>query len=432
MCNVIKALKWLIGVLILVILVFFRQYNYLLFHSIAETFSICIAFTVFMITLNSSRYLDSNFYMMIGITYLFIGIMDFFHMLSYQGMPIFKDYDYYANQMWIGTRYFECLTMLIALIFVGRKKKVSMYLLMGVYAAITAGILMSVFVWKIFPICFVKGIGQTPFKVWSEYVICFLLLLCLLLLQRHRNLFKAEAYRLLRLFILLLVLSEFCFALYTDNYGILSMVGHLLKIAAFYQFYRVIIEMGVKTPYNTVFHELKMSEKALEEQNRKLEVKSNTDGLTGLYNHRHIHERLAAEVELYERNSMQSRLFSIILLDLDRFKSVNDQCGHQIGDKILVWVAERIKSIIRENDIAGRYGGEEFLVLLPETDLEMACNIAERIRMEVENMEAIDYPKITISLGVAQYAGDTVAEVIRRADEKLYIAKGKGRNRVEC
>ena len=427
----IKASRWLIAVLILGILVVFRQYNYLLFHSIVETFSICIAFTVFMITFNSSKYLVSHFFLMIGVTYLFIGIMDLFHMLSYQGMSVFKDYDFYANQMWIGTRYFESVTMLVAFILVGSKKKASIYLLMGIYSVVTAGLLMSVFVLKIFPICFVKGVGQTHFKIWSEYVICLFLLLSLLLLQRHRNLFMVEAFKLLRLFILLLVISEFCFTLYTDNYGILNMVGHFLKIAAFYQFYRVIVEMGVKTPYNTIFHELKMSEMALEEQNRKLETKSNTDGLTGLCNYRHIHERIAAEIERHEKNDIHIRMFSIIILDIDRFKSVNDLCGHQKGDRILVEVAEKIMSVIRDIDIAGRYGGEEFLVLLPETDLEKASSVAERIRMEIENMEATDCPKITISLGVAQYAGDTVTEVIRRADEKLYLAKGKGRNRVE-
>ncbi|NRW44855.1 MASE3 domain-containing protein [Clostridium beijerinckii] len=100
---------------ILFMLYLISLYNYLLFHTIAEIFSICIAFTVFLMTWNSAKYIKNKYLIIVGIAYLFIGILDLFHTLSYKGMEIFKDYDYYANQLWIAARYFESIVLIISL-----------------------------------------------------------------------------------------------------------------------------------------------------------------------------------------------------------------------------------------------------------------------------------------------------------------------------
>ncbi|HFC98671.1 MAG TPA: GGDEF domain-containing protein [Thermosulfurimonas dismutans] len=172
----------------------------------------------------------------------------------------------------------------------------------------------------------------------------------------------------------------------------------------------------------------------LREANEKLRRLSITDGLTGLYNHRYFQERLREE---FERARRYRRSLSLILLDLDHFKRVNDRYGHLVGDQVLRGVAEVIQHNIRKSDIPARYGGEEFAIIAPETDLQGASTLGERIREEVARQE-FSYGdqkfSITVSLGVANIfpaASDkTPRDLIEAADKALYYSKTQGRNRL--
>ncbi|MBF0290953.1 MAG: GGDEF domain-containing protein, partial [Nitrospinae bacterium] len=167
------------------------------------------------------------------------------------------------------------------------------------------------------------------------------------------------------------------------------------------------------------------------EQMNKLAI---TDGLTKLFNHRYFQERLAQE---FERAKRFSQDLSLILMDIDFFKRVNDTYGHPVGDAILKAVATRISAHLRKIDLTARYGGEEFAILLPQTNVEMALAVAERIR---EDMAAkpVETDKgdltVTISLGVCDTSVNGVtggADLVKKADEALYAAKKDGRNRVK-
>jgi diguanylate cyclase (GGDEF)-like protein len=157
-------------------------------------------------------------------------------------------------------------------------------------------------------------------------------------------------------------------------------------------------------------------------------IRANTDGLTGLYNHRHFHERLEQEIA---RGSRFGSMFSLIMLDIDLFKSYNDIYGHLAGDDILRRIGRYIESSIRSIDLAFRYGGEEFAIILPETSMDAAVRVAERIRKTVESKTSSRAMPITVSLGIASWPADGVMkeEVIARADAALYRAKQAGRNR---
>ena len=410
------------------ILYFSSLYNYLLFHSIAEIFSICIAFTVFILTWNSAAYIKNNYLLIVGTAYLFIGFLDLFHTLSYKGMQIFHDYDYYANQLWIATRFLESITLLLAFIFVNSKKQVNTYIIFVVYTAITIIIMLSILLWKIFPICFIDGIGLTPFKIISEYTICGILFLSVIFLTKHRVNFDMKVYRWLLWSIFFAIISELSFTFYINNYGFSNLIGHYFKIASFYLIYKAVIEKGVREPYELIFRELKLNENKLCEQNDILRNKAIIDGLTGLFNHRYLSEKMDEERDRCEKNTCQ---LSVIILDIDLFKKVNDTYGHLTGDEIIKSIAKIIKVNIRSSDIAGRYGGEEFLIILPETDLNSAYTLAEKIRQEIEITTFINDIKITISGGVAQYNGEKVSELLKSADDKLYTAKQTGRNKVQ-
>ncbi len=170
-------------------------------------------------------------------------------------------------------------------------------------------------------------------------------------------------------------------------------------------------------------------EKKVEERTQELNQMLIIDGLTRIYNHKYMYERLEEEII---KASARDEKFCVIMFDLDHFKSVNDLYGHPCGDRVLVAVAETIRNSIRKEDVAGRYGGEEFIVLLPDTVMETGYVIAERIRKEImalrfEGKEL----SITISGGIVEYESESAVELVRKADEKMYEAKQLGRNRVQ-
>lgn len=162
---------------------------------------------------------------------------------------------------------------------------------------------------------------------------------------------------------------------------------------------------------------------------------ANTDKLTGIYNRRRFGELLRWELKKYGR---YQRNACLLLFDLDHFKKVNDTYGHQVGDDVLVAIAQICKTVLRKIDIFGRYGGEEFIAFLPETDREGALVVAERLRGTIESasIPSNEGPiHITISIGIAPF-GDidelSIDSVIKQADDALYSAKNRGRNRVFC
>jgi len=154
-----------------------------------------------------------------------------------------------------------------------------------------------------------------------------------------------------------------------------------------------------------------------------------TDRLTGLFNKGKFNEVLKKEIERAKR---YKRPLSLIIFDIDHFKRINDTYGHKVGDEVLRELAKVIKSIIRKTDFVVRWGGEEFVILAPETDLDGALKLAEKLRQTVEKHQFPTVKNVTISLGVAQYIDEeTPEEFIIRADMALYKAKENGRNRVE-
>ena len=179
--------------------------------------------------------------------------------------------------------------------------------------------------------------------------------------------------------------------------------------------------------------ELEERERQLLEANERLKHMSQTDGLTGLDNRRHLEERL---MEMFEHSKRLTEPFSCVMCDLDRFKSVNDTYGHQAGDAVLKQFARILKEEVREIDRVGRYGGEEFMLLLPGTVLDAGVTFAERVRKQVEaNTFTFEGTSIrrTASFGVSAWPHPRIANceaLMRAADDALYVAKETGRNRV--
>ncbi|MDP1681972.1 MAG: diguanylate cyclase, partial [Burkholderiales bacterium] len=161
---------------------------------------------------------------------------------------------------------------------------------------------------------------------------------------------------------------------------------------------------------------------------------SNRDGLTGIYNRRYLETRLESE---FDRTRRYGGTFSMILFDLDFFKKVNDTYGHLAGDKVLVEVARRMSDQLRTTDVVGRYGGEEFALILPETPIEGARVFGDRLREMIE-LEPVIYDNttipVTVSMGATEYSADLISydKLILQSDVALYASKASGRNCLTC
>lgn len=173
----------------------------------------------------------------------------------------------------------------------------------------------------------------------------------------------------------------------------------------------------------------------LRKQLEQVREESLTDALTGIANRKAFDQGLE---QLIQNNVEQESAFSVVIADIDHFKKFNDTFGHLVGDKVLQFVGPTIKSCVKGKDMAARFGGEEFVILLPDTDITGAEIVAEQIRKAIakrklkDKVRNQDYGKITVSLGIAQFQqGEQSSDLLKRADQALYQAKENGRNRVE-
>jgi diguanylate cyclase (GGDEF)-like protein/PAS domain S-box-containing protein len=526
-------------------------YSYLLFHSIVELFSIVVACSIFMLTWNARRFLDNHSLLFLGIAYLFVGTLDLLHLLSYKGMGVFPGYTAnVATQLWIGSRYLQAVSLLLAPFFAGRTLNVRAAFL--AYSSATFLLIVSIFYLQIFPDCYAEGGGLTPFKVGSEYVICIILLLAGLALFKKRNKFDATVSSMLTASILATVGSELSFTLYTDVYGFFNMLGHFLKIASFWLIYVAVVKTGLEKPYSLLFRELKQSEEtcrterdraheyfelagtmmvvidgdervsmvnqkacdvlgypenevvgtnwfdAFLPERSKPEVKAifkrlmdgeiealehvegllvtkrgeeriitwhnailkNDDGkpigtlssgeditdrrrteeifqrlahydtLTGLPNRALFYDRFNTALSRAKRKRER---MAVMVLDLDRFKEVNDSAGHHMGDLLLKAVVGRVEGRLRASDTIARIGGDEFTILLPEISQEGdAITVARDLLGYFSEPFRIGGVRIdcTTSIGIAIYPedGDDVETLLKNADAAMYRAKEQGRN----
>jgi len=265
-----KLLQPLIWIIVLFGLYLSSLYSYLLYHSLAELFSVVIAVGVFAIAWNSRRFLENNYLLYLGIAYLFVGTIDLAHTLAYKGMKIFPGFG--ANlptQLWIAARYLEAVSLLLAPWFL--RRRLNPAALFAAYFLIFTLLCLAIFYWRIFPICFVEGVGLTPFKKISEYIICGILAGALAFLWRQRAEFDPMVLRLIVWSIILTMASELAFTFYVDVYDLSNFIGHFLKILSFYLIYKAIIETGLVKPYNLLFRNLNLSEEALRKRTAELE-----------------------------------------------------------------------------------------------------------------------------------------------------------------
>ncbi len=261
--SFVTIAKWLLMLIILAGILLTRLDSYLLFHSIAEMFSIVVAFGVFIVAWNSDALVKNSYLLILGVGSLFIAGIDALHTLAFKGMGVFTSYG--ANlptQLWLAGRYLQAFTLLIAPFFLHRN--IHKYLTTFIFAIIASALLASIFVWKIFPTAYIEGIGLTPFKIFSEYFIIAILIAAMGLLWHNRSEFDATVMTWLIGSIVAAIAAEFAFTLYIGVTDAANLIGHVFKIIEFYLLYRALVETGFTRPYNLIFRQIKQEEESLE------------------------------------------------------------------------------------------------------------------------------------------------------------------------
>lgn len=244
--------------LLLLVLYWTSFHSYLLFHSLIEVAGATILFLIFIIIWNARRYLDNDYFLVIGIGSLFIGAIAVFHLLTYKGMGVLPDNgSNLATQLWIAERYLAAATFLVAPFVIGKKINIPLTVLLFLTAFFL--IILSIFDWNIFPQAYVEGEGLTDFKENSEYIIAFFFILSAILVYLDRKHFDKRANKLIIFSLLTGSAAEVTFTDYANVYGSANMLGHLFLLISFYLLYLGIVEIALRKPSRVLYKNLRDS-----------------------------------------------------------------------------------------------------------------------------------------------------------------------------
>lgn len=269
---------WILLLLFLIGTYLTSWYSSLVFHTMAELFSILVAISIFIVAWNTRKVLDNNYLLVLGIAFLFIGGIDLVHALAYSGMNIFSGFDAnLSTRLWIAARYLQALTLLFAPLAVGRN--VRPRLVLAGYTAVFSLLMLSILYWQVFPVCYFEGQGLTPFKVYSEYLICILLAGAAAHLWIRRESFERRVFALLLISIVATIVSEICFTFYAGVYDFSNLIGHLMKIVSISLVYIAIVESGIRKPYTLLYRNLAQSEHRLRQERDRIALYLNVAGV---------------------------------------------------------------------------------------------------------------------------------------------------------
>ncbi len=245
------------------------RHNFLLFHTLAEIFAVSVGLCVFLLVWNTRAFLRNDALLFLGIAYLFIALIDLTHTLAYKGMNIFSSAQdaNLATQLWIAARGLEAACLLGYTFLLGRS--VPLWTMIMSLSAVTTALFLSIFFWRVFPICHVEGLGLTTFKVMAEYAVCAVLAAAMINLTLRRDRLEPGIYRLLLASMAVTIMAELAFTLYVSVYALPNVIGHILKIISFFLIYLALVRFGLKKPYHTLFLQLAQEREALARSEEK-------------------------------------------------------------------------------------------------------------------------------------------------------------------
>jgi len=386
--------------------------GFLLFHVLTENIIVIINVILFIVGSRTYRYSKDPKLLFISTAYIFVAALGVFHTLSYKGMDIIKDLDTsMATQFWVARRLLETACVLGATFI--RKKEISFIRLNLIFFAITMALIASIFT-GYFPACYVEGTGLTLFKKLASYLIIAINIIAMLRLKTFDDSGSSLFKKVVGWALGLSAAAEFMFTRYSLVYDEFNVIGHLLYLFSSGLLVVYVVRKGLDQPYDSMF--------------REVYEKSIRDILTGLYNRHGLEEMSQAS---FERAKRFPAAFTLIIMDLDNFKSVNDEYGHAEGDLALREFARLLKDSFREYDHIARLGGDEFVVLM-EDGMDLAQAAMRRLEKNTEIWKLKDprREKLGLTFGASirpMGSERSLQELLSEADTMLLEEKAKKR-----
>ena len=396
----------------LIALYFIYRCNHPLFHFMNVAFDIIVTSMICVITVKTFQYSRNNLLLFIGHSFLFITILNFAYLTTFPGTASATSFNLNLRSFFITLVEYLYVVMLATAPFYIQAEPPHKALF-GIYLTITAGFI-SMLIW---PHAFIAGavshVDLAFFKNISGFIIFSIVGVALIHLFLRRKHLNRPIYRSMLIFIGLTALSEIRFIFYRPDPNLINFLGEVFHTASYLFISRIVIALGIENPYDFI-NELK--ECAIH------------DPLTGIFNRKGLLEFTKKEVARYRREGIT---MGVMLMDVDRFKSVNDRHGHMIGDQVLIKFADILKTVVRESDLVCRLGGDEF-VLIMNGNMKDLHLVRMRIIEAVERWRAMDKVarKIGVSIGCALWdpanpdqADIDLDHLLDLADQEMYREK---------
>ena len=327
--DIYSRKKVLFAFVFSIVLLLSGVYNFMFFHIVVELFSVFVAFSIFMLIFYSKDRIDNNFLLVLGTSFLFIGLFDFAHTLFYKGMGLFNyNQSNIPTQLWLIARYMQSFAILAAVILITRLKKIKFKRIFNIYLLISLIIVLTLIL-GFFPDAFLEESGLTDFKKISEYIISAVLAAALIVTYNNKQKFNQGIFKLMMFSITITIISEISFTFYNSVYGISNIVGHILKFISFYLIYELMLKKIITEPQEFLFKKLKNTKE-------KWNLAANTANL-GLW-----------ELDLENNNLYFDNNFSEMLgYDQDELEKDVDQLKKLIHPEDLTKLENKLLNFIK-------------------------------------------------------------------------------------
>ena len=357
--------------------------------------------------------------LIIGAIYIYVGVLDFLHTVSFDGLNIIFNNTNISTQFWISARLLEAIGFFVVISFFTSKRKINYGMLHVMLISYTLLIVLIINNGLI-PAFYIEGFGQTTLKLISESIVILLYFLTIIALTRCQTISKKIRFSLY-IVLIIKILSELAFTQYSSVVEVYITAGHLLKYLSFGGIYIIFVSEILLNPKKKIYS-------LFQERETELLALSELDQLTQLYNHQTTFNKVEEMIRTHQEN--KEEIF-IAMIDIDDFKIINDTYGHQFGDDILGRFSKVLLNLDCKQKVVGRYGGDEFLICGLAKDKESRLVCFQKAQEEMMKEFSDIKTPLTFSVGLVFYKeDDTLKDLIYKADIKLYESKRNGKNQI--
>jgi len=448
--NGINNFQHLIFIVFLLGLFYLYKVNYYLFHGTAEIFSCIIAVGILIISMGTYKFTNNNYFMLLGIGYMFVAAMDIFHITTYGDLYIFAELVYDADtRFWVAARGLELITFLLSFIVLFKPhKKINIYFVFLFYLSVTLFLLLDIIQFNSFvPVMRVKGLGLTDFKINFEYFIATSFVICCLILFYAKNKMDKSLFISLEISLILKILSELLFTMYSNVTDFYSMLGHIFKVSSYYSLYIGVIVNGLQRPFDMIKNNLYDADNDIKEKERQRKyveeiisqneqcygwiIDNSSNGIVIARNSHIIYAnatalRMVGAKDIYDVSGKEIKEFLFDnSLNFDEIKKISNSLKFN-ELKLLKLNKETIDVEYSINSVTYR-GTPAYLILLKDMSLNIEINNLRYnlMKNKVELNKSNEYNKIlTEFFSNISHELKTPINVILSAVQLLFFKKG--------